>query len=87
MIGDRPIGALPTVMITAVSHEGLTVTVNGRPATLAVLTQDGEIIAAGSDVAREAEAVAINCYRQFLKGQGYLRVFGKPIIGADADCE
>jgi hypothetical protein len=33
----------------------------------------------GPQVAREAEAVAVNNYRQFLQGKGYLRVMGKPI--------
>ena len=52
---------------------------NGKPARLAILTDDGKIIAAGDQVAKEAEAVALNCYRNFLKGQGYLRVNSEPI--------
>ena len=79
MIGTQPIGAINGVVISAVSHEGLTVTVNGKRARLAILTDDGEIIASGDQVAREAEAVALNCYRNFLKGQGYLRVNSEPI--------
>lgn len=79
MIGQQPTGALPGVVISAVSHEGLSVTVNGKPARLAVVTDDGQVIAAGGAVAREAEAVAINCYRQTLQGKGYLRVLGAPI--------
>jgi ParB/RepB/Spo0J family partition protein len=38
-------------------------------------------IAAGADVAREAEAVAVNCYRSVLKGQGHLRVMSAPLGG------
>ena len=74
MIGDQPTGAIPGVVITAVIHEGLTVLANGKAARLAIVDEAGNILAAGDDVAREAEAVAGNCYRNFLKGQGHLRV-------------
>jgi len=79
MIGTQPVGTISGVVISAVSHEGLSVTVNGKPARLAILTDDGQVIASGDQVAREAEAVALNCYRNFLKGQGYLRVNSAPI--------
>lgn len=75
MIGDQPTGAVPGVVITAVIHEGLTVLANGKPARLAIIDEAGNILAAGDDVSREAEAVAVNCYRNFLKGQGHLRVY------------
>lgn len=79
MIGTQPEGTISGVVISAVSHEGLSVTVNGKPARLAILDDDGNIIAAGAQVAKEAEAVALNCYRNFLKGKGYLRVNSDPI--------
>jgi hypothetical protein len=80
MIGEQLTGAIPdVVMISAVSHEGLSVTYNGQPAQLAVITADGQIIAAGEKVAQEAEAVAVNAYRGFLKGKGFLRVMSNPI--------
>lgn len=79
MIGTQPTGAIDGVIISAVSHQGLVVTVNGKPARLAIVTDDGQVIAAGDDVAREAEAVAVNSYRGFLKGKGFLRVLSKPI--------
>ena len=79
MIGTRNTGTVDGVVISAVSHEGLSVTVNGRPARLAVVTEDGQIVAAGVDVAKEAEAVAVNSYRSLLKGSGHLRVLSKPI--------
>lgn len=75
MIGDQPTGTIPGVVITAVIHEGLTVLADGKPARLAIIDDDGNILAAGDDVAREAEAVAVNSYRNFLKGQGHLRVY------------
>ncbi len=79
MIGTQPTGAISGVHISKVSHEGLSVMVNGRPGRLAIVTDDGHIIAAGQDVAREAEAVAVNSYREMLKGQGWLRVMSNPI--------
>lgn len=79
MIGTQPTGHVPGVVISAVAHEGLTVTVNGRPARLAVVLDDGTVVAAGRDVAREAQAVAVNLHREFLKGNGHLRVLSAPI--------
>ena len=79
MIGNQPTGSVPGVVISAVSHEGLTVTVDGCPAQLAIVTPDGRIIAVGDHVAREAEAVAVNSYRAFLQGNGFLRVLSTPI--------
>lgn len=79
MIGTQKTGTVPGVIISAVAHEGLTVLVDGKPARLAVITDDGQIVAAGPDVAREARAVSINCYRQVMQGQGHLRVLSKPV--------
>lgn len=74
MIGTQHTGRLENVVISAVSHKGLSVTVDGRPAKLAIITDDGQVVAAGEQVAQEAEAVALNCYRNFLQGKGFLRV-------------
>lgn len=79
MIGTQSTGRIDGVVISGVSHEGLTVTVNGRPAKLAIVTDDGTVIAAGAHVAREAEAVAVNVYRQLLQGKGFMRVMSKRI--------
>jgi hypothetical protein len=79
MIGTQQTGRIGGVVISAVSHEGLTVTVDGKPARLAIVTEDGRVIAAGPQVAREAESVAINSYRNTLKAKGFLRVMSKPI--------
>ena len=56
MTGPRPIGVTKGAIISAVSHEGLSVTVDGKPAQLAIITEDGHIFAAGEKVAREVEA-------------------------------
>lgn len=79
MIGPQPTGGIDDIVITAQSHTGLRVTARGRPARLAIVTDDGEVIVAGDLVAREAEAVAINSYRNFLAGKGHLKVHSKPI--------
>lgn len=75
MIGEPEIGSLPGAVLSAVAHEGLTATTpEGKPARLAVLDEDGRVLEVGDAVAREAMAVAIKCYRNFLQGQGYLKV-------------
>lgn len=79
MLGEQPTGAIEGVHIHAVSHEPPRATYNGRAAQLAIITDDGTVIAAGIEVAREFEAAVINCFRNTLKGQGYLRVRSKPI--------
>lgn len=78
MIGTQPTGTLGAVIISAVSHEGLSVTVDGKPARLAIVLEDGTIAAAGQLVAQECEAVAVNCYRNTLQGKGHLRVLSRP---------
>ena len=79
MIGQQPTGALPGVVISAVVHEGLSVTVDGKPGQLAVIDDQGRVVAVGQQVAREAGAVAVNSYRQMWIGQGHLRVLSEPI--------
>lgn len=79
MIGTQMTGRIPGIDISAVVHEGLTVTVNGKPARLAVITDDGHVVATGDDVAFEALAVSINIYQGFLIGKGHLRVHSSPI--------
>ena len=79
MIGTQTTGRIPGVIISAVTHEGLTVTVDGKPARLAVVLEDGTVVAAGTEVAREAQGVSVNLYREFLKGNGHLRVLSEPI--------
>jgi hypothetical protein len=79
MIGTQPTGAIEGVVISAVAHEGLRVTVDGKPARLAIVDDAGQVITASPLVAREAEAVALNSYRSFLQGKGHLRVLSNPL--------
>lgn len=79
MIGHQPTGTIQGVLVTAVAHEGLTVMVDGKPARLAVVLDDGTVVAAGKPLAKEVQAVTINLYRQFLQGNGHLRVVSQAI--------
>jgi len=80
MIGHQPVGAVPGVaMISSTVSEGLIVTYEGRPAQLAVVDDRGQVVAIGAQVAREAEATAINAYREFLQCHGWLRTYSAPI--------
>ena len=67
-----------SVIISGVSHEGPTVTVNGQLAQFVIIAEDDAIVAVGEVVAREAEAVAINSYREYLMKLGHLRVLSAP---------
>lgn len=62
--------------ISALSYEGLTVvTADGKPAQFAIIDEGGKVIAAGKEVAEAAWATSIQAYRQFLMGNGHMRVF------------
>ena len=79
MIGEQETGLIPNAVISAVSHEGLTVMINGKPGHLAIVDENEKVVASGKEVAREAQNVSVNCYRNFLKAQGFLRVYSAPI--------
>lgn len=79
MIDDLKVGRLERAIITGVGHAGLSVTTaDGRPATLAVLDEDGRVIESGPHVAREAFAVSVNVHRNVWAGKGWLRVMTEP---------
>lgn len=79
MIGTQPTGTLAGIHITAVAHEGLTVTIDGSPGRLAVLDEAGNVVAEGAQVAKEAQAVAVNLFRSVLQAQGHLRILSVPL--------
>lgn len=83
MIEDPETGTLKNCTISAVAHEGLSVTTrDGEPGIFAILDKNGNVIERGPAVAAEAWNVAVASYRNFLKGQGWLRVRTQP---ADPD--
>lgn len=79
MLGEQATGAIDGVLIHTVSHELPKATYKGKPVQLAVIAEDGHVIASGSIVAQEIEAAIITCFRNTLKGLGHLQVLSKPI--------
>lgn len=71
--------SLQRACISAAIHSGLRVTTSdGKPARLAIIDDDGNVIEDSPQVAREAWIVAQQAYRNFLKGQGHLVVHTTP---------
>lgn len=79
IIGDQQTGLVSGVVIAASGDMGLGVTINGKPAQLAVIDENGHTHALGQRVAREAFNVSVNAYRNFLRGEGHLRTLSPPI--------
>lgn len=72
------------VVISAVAHEGLAVeAASGEPAFLAVVDGSGRIIESGPQVARLAYDVSVACFKNFLRGQGHLRIYREPLAAPD----
>ena len=86
MIGPIEIGTLVCAQISAVIHQGLSVTLpGGRTGHLAIVDDAGQVIDASPAVAREAFNVAISTYQNFLIGKGHLRVRTGPVPGIGND--
>jgi hypothetical protein len=82
MTEDFTSEALEGIVLSAVAHEGLTAkTADGTPLQLAFITEDGRIVGRGDEVAQAAWRVAIESYRNFLKGMGHIRVHSEPPPG------
>lgn len=65
--------------ISAVSFAGLRITTpDGRPATLAVIDDAGQVIEAGRNVEVAAWNASIEAFQQFLIGHGHMRVHASP---------
>lgn len=79
LIGDQKTGRVEGVAICASGNDGLSVMVDGVPARLAIISDDGHIYACGQDVAKEAFNVSVNAYRDFLRGKGHLRTLSPPL--------
>ncbi|OQS35907.1 hypothetical protein [Chromobacterium haemolyticum] len=78
-IGQIELGTLEHCELSAVIFEGLTITTpDGRTARLAIVDEHNNIIESGEQVAREAWNVSIASYKNFLKGEGHLKVHTTP---------
>lgn len=76
MIGHIETGTLARSEISGTISKGLSVkTSDGHPARLAIVDESGKVVEIGDQVAREAFNVAVASYKNFLKGQGHLRVY------------
>lgn len=79
MIGIPETGTLEQARISANVNTGYQVTTaDGRPARLAIIDADGNVIEAGPVVAREAWNVCIAVQKNFWIGQGHLVVHSEP---------
>ncbi|WP_430542176.1 hypothetical protein [Xanthomonas sacchari] len=62
------------------AHEGFSVTTaDGRRARLAVVDDEGIVVASGAAIERAAFEAAVLAYRNFLQGQGHLRVHARAL--------
>jgi len=62
--------------VAARVFEGLSVfTHDGKPARLAILDEDGKVIAEGKNVADAAYHTSVEAYRQMLEDKGHIRVY------------
>lgn len=79
MISKLPTGQLRNSELSAVVHEGITAKAsNGQPAIFAIIDEEGNVLDSGAAVALEAWNVMLNSWKNFLQGQGHLRVHSKP---------
>jgi hypothetical protein len=78
LIGEQKTGRVEGVVISATGDERLSATVNGAPARLAVVMSDGAIVDA-EGIAKETFAVSVHAYRDYLRAQGWLWTFSRPI--------
>ena len=78
MIAGQPkTGTLANSIMSARCFEPFAVTTrDGRPARIAIIDDQGNIIDAGDAVAKEAWNVMVAVYKNYLVGQGHVRVFG-----------
>jgi hypothetical protein len=79
MIGTPPTDTLEAAVISGVVHRGLSVRMrDGKPARLAIVDEDGQVVECGAAVERECFNVAVQVYRNFWIGQGHLTVETSP---------
>lgn len=74
MLFKPDIPDLPGAHLVGSAREGLRVTTaDGRPARLAIIDDQGNIVAAGDNVARATWLIARETIKNFLRGQGHLK--------------
>lgn len=79
MIGNFTPAQPDNCSISAVIFNGLSLqTTDGRPARLAVIDEDGNIIETGPTLARAVWETSIASYKNYLIGNGHMRVQTSP---------
>ena len=79
MIGNPNTGTLQHGSIRASVTTGFKLsTADGRPARLAIIDADGNVVEAGTAVEQEAWNVCLQVQRNFWQGQGHLVVHSGP---------
>ncbi|HKR40084.1 MAG TPA: hypothetical protein VJU59_10490 [Paraburkholderia sp.] len=65
--------------VTALMWEHFKITgEDGKPATLAIIDENGKVLDVGPQVADELWELALLAYRQYLTGEGLLRIYSTP---------
>ncbi len=86
MIGIPETGTLENGCISANVTTGYRfTTADGRPARLAIIDDEGNVVEAGDTVAKEAWNVCIAVIKNFKIGQGHIVVHSAPPGPAEAD--
>lgn len=74
MIAPQLAEPVEGVQVCTDSNVGLHVTVDGHRARLAILDEDGRLVASGDSVEGAVQEAVVTGYQRFLESQGWLRV-------------
>lgn len=79
MFAKRTTAPLAHAQISAVLHEGLTITLpDGRKGKLAIIDDAGNVVEAGDAVAGNTWNCVVDTVSNMLRGMGHLRTFTGP---------
>lgn len=69
-----------TMQLSAVVHEGIRINhPDGKPCRIAIIDENGQVVAGGEDVTKAVFDVAIGAFQNLMKARGHLRTYSKPI--------
>ncbi len=75
-MAKHPTVPLARAQMSAVLHEGITVTLaDGRKGQLAIVDDSGAIVECGPNVATHAWNLTADCIDNMLRGMGHLRTY------------
>lgn len=74
-----------TMQLSAVVHEGIRIDhPEGKTCRIAIIDENGQVVAGGEDVTKAVFDVAIGAFQNLLKARGHLRTYSKPINASAA---